>query len=99
MEYNKDGPHFVSGMVMEINGVKTFIPGKKIVDDSGEEVFVPGKIIETRNGPKFVEGQVIETPEGEKFIPGRNRFTRFYLFVFFPNYHEMFLSRESDGHS
>ena len=43
MEYNKDGPHFVSGMVMEINGVKTFIPGKKIVDDSGEEVFVPGK--------------------------------------------------------
>ena len=58
MEYNKDGPHFVPGRVMEINGVKTFIPGKAVVDDSGEEVFVPGKMIETKNGPKFVPGQV-----------------------------------------
>ena len=91
MEYTKDGPQFVSGMVMEINGVKTFIPGKKIVDDSGEEVFVPGKIIETRNGPKFVEGQVIETPEGEKFIPGTKceNSPHFYHFV----------SRQSDGYS
>jgi len=71
MEYNKDGPHFVPGKVMEINGVKTFIPGKIVVDDSGEEVFVPGKMIETKNGPKFVPGQVIETAEGEKFIPGQ----------------------------
>ena len=71
MEYGKDGPHFVGGKVMEIGGVKTFIPGKIVVDDSGEEVFVPGKMIETKNGPKFVPGQVIETPEGEKFIPGQ----------------------------
>jgi len=71
MEYNKDGPHFVPGKVMEINGVKTFIPGKIVVDDSGEEVFVPGKMIETKSGPKFVPGQVIETQEGEKFIPGQ----------------------------
>ena len=71
MEYNKDGPLFVPGKVMEINGVKTFIPGKMMKDESGEEVFVPGKMIETKNGPKFVPGQVIETPEGEKFIPGK----------------------------
>merc|ERR1712223_592953 len=67
----KDGPTFVSGKVMEIGGVKTFIPGQMVVDDSGEQVFVPGKIIETKNGPKFVPGQVIMTPEGEKFIPGQ----------------------------
>ena len=71
MEYGKDGPHFVSGKVMEIGGVKTFIPGQMVVDDSGEQVFVPGKMIETKNGPKFVPGQVIMTPEGEKFIPGQ----------------------------
>ena len=71
MEYGKDGPTFVSGKVMEIGGVKTFIPGQMVVDDSGEQVFVPGKIIETKNGPKFVPGQVIMTPEGEKFIPGQ----------------------------
>ena len=56
---------------MEINGFKTFIPGKMMKDESGEEIFVPGKVIETKNGQKFVPGQVIETPEGEKFIPGK----------------------------
>ena len=71
MEYGKDGPHFVGGKVMEIGGVKTFIPGQMVVDDTGEEVFVPGKMIETKNGPKFVPGQVIMTEEGEKFIPGQ----------------------------
>ena len=71
MEYSKDGPKFVPGKVMEINGVKTFIPGKLVKNDDGEEVFVPGKMIETKNGPKFVPGQVIETEEGEKFIPGQ----------------------------
>ena len=71
MEYNKDGPMFVMGKVMEINGVKTFIPGKVMKDEDGEEVFVPGKMIVTKNGAKFVPGQVIETPEGEKFIAGK----------------------------
>ena len=71
MEYTKDGPKFVPGKVMEINGVKTFIPGKVVTDEDGLEVFIPGKMIETKNGPKFVPGQVIETEEGEKFIPGQ----------------------------
>ena len=71
MEYTQEGPKFVCGKVMEINGVKTFIPGKLIKNEEGEEVFVPGKMIDTKNGPKFVPGQVIETEEGEKFIPGQ----------------------------
>jgi hypothetical protein len=71
MEYGEDGPRFVPGKVMEINGIKTFIPGKMILDETGEEVFVPGKMIETKNGSKFVPGQVIETAEGEKFVPGQ----------------------------
>ena len=71
MEYTKDGPKFVPGKVMEINGVKTFIPGKLVENEDGLEIFVPGKMIETKNGPKFVPGQVIETEEGEKFIPGQ----------------------------
>ena len=71
MEYTKDGPKFVAGKVMEINGVKTFIPGRLMTDEDGEEIFVPGKMIETKSGPKFVPGQVIETEEGEKFIPGK----------------------------
>ena len=36
----------------------------------GTETFVPGKVVETKNGPKFVSGQVIQTAEGEKFLPG-----------------------------
>ena len=71
MEYNKDGPVFVSGRVMEINGVKTFIPGRIMKDINGEDIFCPGKMIETKNGPKFCFGQVIETMEGEKFICGK----------------------------
>ena len=71
MEYCQDGPRFVPGKVMEINGIRTFIPGKMITDETGEEVFVPGKMIETKNGSKFVPGQVIETAEGEKFVPGQ----------------------------
>ena len=34
------------------------------------ENFVPGKLVQTKNGPKFVSGQVIQTDDGEKFLPG-----------------------------
>ena len=71
MEYTENGPKFVPGKVMEINSVKTFIPGKVMLDDDGLEVFIPGKTIETKNGPKFVAGQVVETKDGEQFIPGQ----------------------------
>ena len=41
-------------------------------DENGEEVFVPGKMIHGKNGPRFVPGQVIETEDGnEQFIPGQ----------------------------
>ena len=40
--------------------------------ENGEEVFVPGKMINGKNGPRFVPGQVIETEDGnEQFIPGQ----------------------------
>ena len=41
-----------------------------IKNPDGTETFVPGKVVETKNGPKFVSGQVIQTAEGEKFLPG-----------------------------
>ena len=42
------------------------------LDENGEEVFVPGKMIHGKNGPRFVPGQVIETEDGnEQFIPGQ----------------------------
>ena len=39
---------------------------------TGENVFVPGKMIDGKNGPRFWPGQVIESEDGdEKFIPGQ----------------------------
>ena len=72
MECGVDGPKFVPGKIMVINGVKTFIPGKTFKEGDGAEVFVPGKMISGKNGPRFVPGQVIETEDGnEQFIPGQ----------------------------
>ena len=70
MECGEDGPTFVPGLSMELNGIKTFIPGKVVKNENGTETFVPGKMIHTKNGPKFVSGQVIQTEDGEKFLPG-----------------------------
>ena len=59
MECTENGPQFVAGKVMEIHGIRTFIPGKMIRDESsGEMVFVPGKMIDGKNGPRFWPGQV-----------------------------------------
>ena len=59
MECSENGPQFVPGKVMEIHGIRTFIPGKMIRDEaSGELVFVPGKMIDGKNGPRFWPGQV-----------------------------------------
>jgi hypothetical protein len=73
MECTENGPQFVPGKVMEIHGIRTFIPGRMIKDEeSGHNVFVPGKMIDGKNGPRFVPGQVIESEDGdEKFIPGQ----------------------------
>ena len=71
MEFAEDGPPtFTPGLSMELNGAKTFIPGKMMENADGTETFVPGKVVQTKNGPKFVSGQVIQTGEGEKFLPG-----------------------------
>ena len=71
MEFAEDGPPtFTPGLSMELNGAKTFIPGKMVKNADGTETFVPGKVVQTKNGPKFVSGQVIQTGEGEKFLPG-----------------------------
>ncbi len=70
MEWGENGPAFVPGTSMELNGIRSFIPGKVIMNADGSQSFVPGKVINTKNGPKFVCGQVIQTEEGEKFLPG-----------------------------
>ena len=70
MECGENGPTFVPGLSMSLNGVKTFIPGKIQTNDDGSQTFVPGKEIHTKNGVKFVSGQVIQAEDGDKFLPG-----------------------------
>ena len=71
MEPGADGlSAFTPGLSMDLNGQKTFIPGKVMQNEDGSATFVPGKVVHTKNGPKFVSGQVIQTEEGEKFLPG-----------------------------
>ena len=57
MECGAEGPKFVPGKIMVINGCKTFIPGKTFPDGEGGEVFVPGKVINGKSGPRFVPGE------------------------------------------
>ena len=74
MECTENGPLFVAGKVMEIHGIRTFIPGKMIMDEERQQlVFVPGKMVfDGKNGPRFWPGQVIESEDGdERFIPGQ----------------------------
>ena len=70
MEFTDNGPTFVPGQSMNLNGIKSFIPGKFQENPDGTKTFIPGKLIHTKNGKKFVCGQVIQTEEGEKFLPG-----------------------------
>ena len=74
MECTENGPQFVAGKVMEIHGIRTFIPGKMIRDESsGEMVFVPGKMIDGKNGPRFWPGQVSTILIAMKRLTGRVR--------------------------
>jgi len=63
---DKDGPHFVPGVMTEDG----FLPGQIVTTEKGEE-FVPGQVINTSSGPKFVPGQIVETRTGPKFVPGQ----------------------------
>ena len=53
-------------------GKKTYVSFFFKDEVTGENVFVPGKMIDGKNGPRFWPGQVIESEDGdEKFIPGQ----------------------------
>ena len=66
--------YFLHCFFQEIHGIRTFIPGKMIMDEETQQlVFVPGKMVfDGKNGPRFWPGQVIESEDGdERFIPGQ----------------------------
>ncbi|XP_068626361.1 uncharacterized protein [Battus philenor] len=59
----------ISGLTLDINKAKTFIPGQHINTPQGP-VFVPGQTVETPSGPIFVPGLSVNTPVGPGLIPG-----------------------------
>ncbi|XP_013175919.1 PREDICTED: muscle M-line assembly protein unc-89-like isoform X5 [Papilio xuthus] len=59
----------ISGLTLDINKAKTFIPGQHINTPQGL-VFVPGQTVETPVGPVFVPGLSVNTPAGPGLIPG-----------------------------
>ncbi|XP_052748802.1 obscurin isoform X3 [Galleria mellonella] len=59
----------VSGLTLDINKAKKFIPGQHINTPQGP-VFVPGQTVETPVGPVFVPGLSVNTPVGPGLIPG-----------------------------
>ncbi|XP_047985118.1 obscurin isoform X4 [Leguminivora glycinivorella] len=59
----------VSGLTIDINKAKKFIPGQHVNTPQGP-VFVPGQTVETPVGPVFVPGLSVNTPDGPGLIPG-----------------------------
>nr|XP_049692295.1 obscurin isoform X6 [Helicoverpa armigera] len=59
----------ISGLTLDINKAKTFIPGQVVNTPQGP-VFVPGQTVETPVGPVFVPGLSVNTPLGPGLIPG-----------------------------
>ncbi|XP_061708255.1 obscurin isoform X2 [Cydia pomonella] len=59
----------VSGLTIDINKAKKFIPGQHVNTPQGP-VFVPGQTVETPVGPLFVPGLSVNTPDGPGLIPG-----------------------------
>lgn len=59
----------VSGLTLDINKAKKFIPGQHVNTPQGP-VFVPGQTVETPAGPVFVPGLSVNTPNGPGLIPG-----------------------------
>ncbi|XP_072947534.1 uncharacterized protein [Epargyreus clarus] len=59
----------ISGLTLDINKAKKFIPGQHINTPQGP-VFVPGQTVETPAGPVFVPGLSVKTPNGPGLIPG-----------------------------
>lgn len=59
----------VSGLTLDINKAKKFIPGQILNTPQGP-IFIPGQTVETPNGPLFVPGLSVNTPAGPAIIPG-----------------------------
>ncbi|CAH2049876.1 unnamed protein product, partial [Iphiclides podalirius] len=59
----------ISGLTLDINKAKTFIPGQHISTPQGT-VFIPGQTVDTPVGPIFVPGLSVNTPAGPGLIPG-----------------------------
>ncbi|XP_035445114.2 obscurin isoform X6 [Spodoptera frugiperda] len=59
----------ISGLTLDINKAKTFVPGQVVNTPQGP-VFVPGQTVETPIGPVFVPGLSVNTPAGPGLIPG-----------------------------
>lgn len=67
-----DGPKFVPGQtVATAQGEEIFIAGQSIQTKDGIWEFVPGQAVTKEGEFKFVAGQTVMTPEGPKFIPGQ----------------------------
>ncbi|RVE47825.1 hypothetical protein evm_007580 [Chilo suppressalis] len=59
----------ITGLTIDINKAKKFIPGQHVNTPQGP-VFVPGQTVETPSGPVFVPGLSVNTPTGPAIIPG-----------------------------
>lgn len=59
----------VSGLTLDINKAKKFIPGQHVNTPQGP-VFIPGQTVDTPVGPIFVPGLSVNTPAGPGLIPG-----------------------------
>ncbi|XP_050346623.1 obscurin isoform X3 [Nymphalis io] len=59
----------ISGLTLDIDKAKKFIPGQHITTPQGI-IFIPGQTVETPAGPLFVPGLSVNTPAGPGLIPG-----------------------------
>jgi hypothetical protein len=67
-----DGPKFVPGQtVATAQGEEIFIAGQSIQTKEGVWEFIPGQTVEKEGDVSFVAGQTLMTSEGPKFIPGQ----------------------------
>ncbi|CAK1544365.1 unnamed protein product [Leptosia nina] len=59
----------ISGLTIDINKAKKFVPGQYINTPQGP-LFVAGQTVETPVGPVFVPGLSVKTPLGVSLLPG-----------------------------
>ncbi|XP_047531484.1 obscurin isoform X5 [Vanessa atalanta] len=59
----------ISGLTLDIDKAKKFIPGQHVTTPQGT-LFIPGQTVETPAGLLFVPGLSVNTPAGPGLIPG-----------------------------